>query len=167
MGTGLFADSEATCARLALMVTTRQARADDAGAVTRVVHAAYVHYVARIGQQPAPMGADYVALIEAGSVWVAELAGQIVGVLVLQAYPDHLLIENVAVWPDAQGGGIGTCLLDLAEREAVAAGLGEIRLYTNEAMTENVAYYPRRGFVETRRATEHGFSRVFFRKPVP
>jgi N-acetylglutamate synthase-like GNAT family acetyltransferase len=149
------------------MVTTRKARRDDAGAVTGVVHAAYVHYVARIGQQPAPMGADYVALIEAGSVWVAELAGQIVGVLVLHAYPDHLLIENVAVSPDAQGGGIGTCLLDVADREAVAEGLGEIRLYTNEAMTENLAYYPRRGFVETHRATEHGFSRVFFRKPVP
>jgi N-acetylglutamate synthase-like GNAT family acetyltransferase len=149
------------------MATTRQARRDDAGAVTGVVHAAYDHYVARIGQQPAPMGADYVALIEAGSVWVAEVAGQIVGVLVLQAYPDHLLIENVAVSPDAQGGGIGTCLIELAEREAVAAGLGEIRLYTNEAMTENLAYYPRRGFVETHRATEHGFSRVFFRKPVP
>jgi ribosomal protein S18 acetylase RimI-like enzyme len=163
----LSADSEATCARLACMVTTRKAGPDDAGAVTGVVHAAYVHYVARIGQRPAPMGADYVALIEAGSVWVAELAGQVVGVLVLQAYPDHLLIENVAVSPNAQGGGIGTCLLDLAEREAGAAGLGEIRLYTNQAMTQNLAYYPRRGFVETHRATEHGFSRVFFRKPVP
>jgi N-acetylglutamate synthase-like GNAT family acetyltransferase len=149
------------------MVTTRKARREDAGAVTGVVHAAYVHYIARIGQRPAPMGADYVALIETGSVWVAELAGRIVGVLVLHACPDHLLIDNVAVTPDAQGGGIGTCLLDVADREAVAAGLGEIRLYTNEAMTENLAYYPRRGFVETHRATEHGFSRVFFRKSVP
>jgi N-acetylglutamate synthase-like GNAT family acetyltransferase len=149
------------------MVTTRKARRDDAGAVTGVVRAAYVHYVARIGQQPAPMGADYTALIEAGTVWVAERAGEIVGVLVLQAHPDHLLVENVAVSPAAQGAGIGTRLLDVAKREAVAAGFGEIRLYTNEAMTENLAYYPRRGFVETHRATEHGFSRVFFSKSVP
>lgn len=167
MGTALSGDSDATCARLARMVTTRKARPDDAGAVTGVVHAAYVHYVARIGQQPAPMSADYASLIDAGTVWVAERAGEIVGVLVLQSEPDHVLVENVAVSPDAQGAGIGTRLLGLAHREAVAAGLGEIRLYTNEAMTENLAYYPRRGFVETHRATEHGFSRVFFRKSVP
>jgi N-acetylglutamate synthase-like GNAT family acetyltransferase len=149
------------------MVTTRQARRADAGAVTGVVRAAYVHYVSRIGRIPAPMSADYAALIEAGSVWVAERAGEIVGVLVLSAQADHLLIENIAVSPGAQGAGIGTGLLDLAERHAVALGLGEIRLYTNEAMTENLAYYPRRGFVETHRATEHGFRRVFFGKSVP
>jgi hypothetical protein len=45
--------------------------------------------------------------------------------------------------------------------------LPEIRLYTNEAMTENLAYYPRRGYTETHRAAEDGFNRVFFRKPVP
>ncbi len=148
------------------MVSTRRAVPEDAGAVTDVVRAAYVHYVARLGQQPAPMRADYAALIAAGSVRVAELAGEIVGVLVLQASPDHLLIENVAVSPDAQRAGVGKRLLDVAEREAVTAGFGEIRLYTNEAMTENLAYYARRGFVETHRATEHGFSRVFFRKSV-
>jgi N-acetylglutamate synthase-like GNAT family acetyltransferase len=149
------------------VVTTRKARRGEAGAVTGVVRAAYIHYVARIGREPVPMSADYAALIEADSVWVAELAGEIIGVLVLGARPDHVLIENVAVSPAAQGTGVGKCLLDLAEREAVAAGVGEIRLYTNEAMTENLAYYPRRGFVETHRSIEHGFRRVFFRKSVP
>jgi hypothetical protein len=40
------------------------------------------------------------------------------------------------------------------------------RLYTNAAMTENLAYYPRRGYIETHRAAQDGFHRVFFRKPV-
>jgi hypothetical protein len=43
-------------------------------------------------------------------------------------------------------------------------GLPEIRLYTNEAMTENLGYYPRRGYRETHRATQNGYRRVFFSK---
>lgn len=42
----------------------------------------------------------------------------------------------------------------------------EIRLYTNEAMTENLSYYPRHGYTETHRGEQDGFRRVFFRKQV-
>jgi len=33
-------------------------------------------------------------------------------------------------------------------------------------MTENLAYYLRRGRAETHRAEQDGFHRVFFRKPI-
>jgi GNAT superfamily N-acetyltransferase len=39
-----------------------------------------------------------------------------------------------------QGRGIGARLLDLAEDHARSLHLGEVRLYTNEAMTENLSY---------------------------
>ena len=65
-----------------------------------------------------------------------------------------------------QGQGLGNRLLALAEDEARRLGLPEVRLYTNVTMTENLAYYPRRGYVETHRAQQYGFHRVFFRKPV-
>lgn len=39
-----------------------------------------------------------------------------------------------------------------------------IRLCTNEAMTENLAYYLRMGYPETHRAVENGYHRVFFTK---
>ena len=55
----------------------------------------------------------------------------------------------------------------LAEEEARRRGLREVRLYTNEAMTENLAYYPRLGYTETRRALHDGFRRVFFSKTLP
>jgi hypothetical protein len=45
-------------------------------------------------------------------------------------------------------------------------GLGEIRPYTNEAMTENLSYRRRRGYAETHRAGQHGFRRVYLRNPV-
>jgi hypothetical protein len=53
-----------------------------------------------------------------------------------------------------------------AEDRARHHGLGEMRLYTNEAMTENLAYYGSRGYAETHRAEQDGYRRVFFRKPI-
>ena len=80
---------------------------------------------------------------------------------------DHLLLENIAADPaDSGRRGSGARLLALAEEQAVAAGIGEIRLYTHVTMTENQAYYPRHGYVETHRGNDEGFDRVFFRKRV-
>jgi hypothetical protein len=54
----------------------------------------------------------------------------------------------------------------LAEDRARSLHLGEIRLYTNQAMTENLSYYPRYGYTETHRAEQDGFHRVYFHKPL-
>ncbi len=45
-------------------------------------------------------------------------------------------------------------------------GFKAIRLYTNEAMTENIRLYERLGFAETHRAQEKGFRRVYMTKPL-
>lgn len=110
------------------------------------------------------MTADYDGAVGRGEVWVAVDDDEIVGLLVLVPQPDHLLLENIAVRPQAQGRGVGARLLGLAEHEAARLGLAEIRLYTNAAMTENLDYYPRHGYVQTHRAEQHGFQRVFFSK---
>jgi GNAT superfamily N-acetyltransferase len=70
------------------------------------------------------------------------------------------------VAPDAQGHGYGRLLLERAERDAAEGGLAEVRLYTNEAMTENLTFYPRHEYRETGRAVEDGFRRVYFSKAV-
>jgi len=145
-------------------LSVRPARAADARVMREVAVAAYQPYVDRIGREPAPMTADYGRIATSGHAWVAERGDRIVGVLVVEPAEDHLLLENVAVAPPAQGLGVGGRLLRVAEEQAVARGLGEVRLYTNEAMTENLAYYPRRGYRETHRATQDGFRRVFFTK---
>jgi N-acetylglutamate synthase-like GNAT family acetyltransferase len=132
----------------------------------RLARAAYRHYIPRIGREPAPMAADYVSAVARGHSWVAEDNGRLVGLLVLEPERDHLLLEIVAVAPDCQGRGVGSVLLALAEEQAVALHLPEVRLYTHEAMAENLRYYPRRGYAETHRETRDGFSRVFFAKAV-
>lgn len=126
--------------------------------------AAYLPYVPRIGRPPAPLSADYAAIVARGEASVAVRAGQIIGMIVLVAEADYLLLENVAVLPAEQGRGVGTRLLEFAEARARELGLPAIRLYTNEAMTENLAYYRRRGYAETHRATERGLRRVYFIK---
>jgi GNAT superfamily N-acetyltransferase len=138
----------------------------DRDGVRSCVRAAYAHYVPRIGQEPAPLLADYDALIAAGQVRVVGPPGDIRAVLVSEARAEHVFIENVAVRPDQQGAGLGTLLLGVAEGDARRLGLPELRLYTHELMTENLAYYARRGFVEVERRVEAGYARVFMRKVV-
>lgn len=130
------------------------------------VRAAYEMYVARMDREPAPMMADYESLVRQGVVRVLEDAAEIVGVLVSFARSDHYFVENIAVKPDRHGHGFGKQLLQVAETEARRAGLHELRLYTNEAMTENVAMYPHLGWEETGRRLEDGFRRIYFRKAI-
>ena len=147
-------------------VTVRPAEPGDVEALRTIAAKAYQHYVSRIGHAPAPMTADYPQAVRCRQAWVAVEGGEVIGFAILIAQPGHLLLDNIAVRPDAQGRGIGTRLLDLAEDHARSLHLGEVRLYTNEAMTENLTYYPRHGYVETHRAEQDGFCRVYFRKPL-
>lgn len=142
----------------------RRASSSDHDAVKECVAAAYEHYVPRIGMKPVPMLADYRALIARGVVYIAPSASGICGVVVCFPVGDHLFLENVAVAPENQGMGIGRALMQFVEHQARAGHYREVRLYTHERMTENIAYYQKLGYIETERRAEDGYQRVFFRK---
>lgn len=144
----------------------RRATRDDVDGIRRLVVDAFEKYVDRIGMAPAPMTADYAELLDSSRVWVVEQGRDVIGVLVTQAQSDHLLLDVIAVAPTAQGGGHGRALLERADQDARDQGLTEVRLCTNEAMTENIEFYPRRGFHETGRGVQDGYHRVFFAKAV-
>ena len=144
----------------------RRATTADAAAFTRVTQQAYEKYLTRMPFRPPPMDADYGKLLLTRHGWIAEDADQAAAVLLADLRDDHVLIENVAVLPSAQGSGLGVRLLATAEDFAVASGLTEVRLYTNEVMTENLAFYASRGYRETGRSEESAFRRVFFTKTV-
>lgn len=145
----------------------RLATSSDRSAVEALVEAAYGHYVARIGRKPGPMLDDYGALIGQGRAHVLEAGGSLVGLLVLIPEEETMLLDNIAIAPDAQGRGHGRRLLEFAEAEARAAGYGAIRLYTHEKMVENIALYGRIGYAETHRGEEKGLRRVYMVKPLP
>jgi ribosomal protein S18 acetylase RimI-like enzyme len=156
------------------LVSVRPAVAADVPELESIAMAAYLPYVPRMGFLPPPARADYAGAVARGEVWLASVResgvdqaaapARAVGLIVLIAKAGYLLLENVAVLPSMHGFGIGTALLAFAEAQARELGLGEVRLYTNVAMTENQALYQRRGYVETRRDVAAGLGRVYFTK---
>jgi ribosomal protein S18 acetylase RimI-like enzyme len=145
-------------------MVVHRAEPAEAPVLREIVDRTYAVYVERIGRRPAPMDDDYDAKIRRGEVFVADDGVVVAGLIVLVEQPDHLLVENVAVDPAHQRAGIGRTLLAYAETHALACGLRELRLYTNEAMTENLAFYPRLGYRETGRRVGDGFRRVYYSK---
>jgi ribosomal protein S18 acetylase RimI-like enzyme len=140
----------------------RLARPEDRAAVERLVHDAYEPWIKVIGMRPAPMSADYGALIGAGRVHVTD---DLEGLIVLVPQDDgELFVDNVAVRPESQGKGIGRELLAYAEEEARRLGLLALCLFTNVKMTSNIALYTSLGYVETGRIGSEGRSAVVMRK---
>jgi len=145
----------------------RPARLDDLAVIKNCARDAYVLYVERIGREPAPMVADFKSQIEQDIVYVsADEQNNIQGFIVFYAKNDHVQLENVAVFGQYQGKGIGKKLIAYCEEFARQNGYSNVQLYTNEKMTENLDVYPRLGYKETGRWTEDGFNRVFFKKEI-
>jgi diamine N-acetyltransferase len=147
-------------------MTIRPATQDDVAQIDGIVNAAYAKYLDRMDKPPAPMLADYGTLIARGGVYALASPQEILGALVMEARDHSLLVENVAVDPAFHGQGLGRRLMAFAEQYAREHGLRELRLYTNEVMIENLAFYRRLGFEEVERCLDDGYRRVFLRKPL-
>ncbi|MFA5393967.1 MAG: GNAT family N-acetyltransferase [Candidatus Ratteibacteria bacterium] len=146
-------------------IIIRSSVPDDAPTMRRCAEAAYQQYVERIGKSPAPMHADYASLADGKGTFVAEADGKVVvGLVVLVTNINEIWLDNVAVFPEYQGKGIGGRLIQFAEHEACRRGYSWFDLYTNEAMVENIEIYTHLGYVEISRRTEHGYRRVYMRK---
>jgi GNAT superfamily N-acetyltransferase len=142
----------------------RRAGGADAGEVSRLVDAAYRHYVPLLGRTPMPMLTDFAAAIRDREVWLLEDDRGIAAVLELLDRGDELWIEDVAVEPSRQGLGLGRWLLGFAEREAGRLGRTRIGLLTNERYAKNIAMYERYGYRETHREPYLGSDLVHFAK---
>lgn len=153
-------------------VSIERATVHDADRIKSLVVSAYSKYIERMGKEPAPMTDDYRAIIRTQSHDVFVLRsnqdGRVLGSILLSDRQEDnaIKVNNVVVDPTAQGSGYGRQLLHFAEETARAKGREAITLFTNEKMYENIALYPRLGFVETGRRTEDGYHRVYFRKPL-
>ncbi|MEU1520390.1 GNAT family N-acetyltransferase [Streptomyces sp. NPDC005811] len=140
----------------------RPATAADVTAVQRVTDAAYTPYIERIGAVPLPMRADHAAEVAAGKVFVT--GDPVVGLVVVEAFPDHLFLDSIAVHPDAHGRGVGRRLLHFVDAHARRLGLPEVRLYTNVLMWENQKIYPKHGYELVGRRADGGYDRLHYRK---
>jgi ribosomal protein S18 acetylase RimI-like enzyme len=143
----------------------RLATAADLPAIKAVIGAAYAKYLSRMDKPPGPMLRDYGPSVQDGTTWVT--GSPVTAVLTLYPGDDHLLIENIAVHPSAQGGGLGRALMSFAEQEAARRGLPRMTLYTHEVMTENQASYARLGYAEVERRVQDGYRRIYMEKRLP
>ena len=147
--------------------TLRKAEKADQAAIEKIAQEAYALYVPRMDKKPFPMLDDYAAHIEAGAAFVLEDGDGIRGyIILLPAGDGALLLDNVAIDPSAQKCGYGRKLLDFAEAVARERGLDRIILYTNEAMRENLVWYPKMGYAVTGHVAEKGYKRIYFEKKV-
>jgi len=110
------------------------------------------------------MNADLASQIAQGLVHVALCERRFAGYVVFYNEGDHVHLESVAVLPEQSGKGVGRALIAHVESVARSQGSRAVELYTNEAMVENLAMYPKLGYVEVQRKRHAGFNRVFFRK---
>ena len=142
----------------------RTAKPADAATVQRIVAEAYQPLAMRMEKTPAPMFDNYPARIAEGVVDVFERDGAVVGMIILVDRPGALMLENVAVAPEAHGQGVGRQLIGHAEAVAKIRGFDRVMLYTHVTMVENQAMYVLLGFDEVARGMDEGYDRVQFEK---
>ncbi|MEM6761335.1 MAG: GNAT family N-acetyltransferase [Pseudomonadota bacterium] len=129
-----------------------------------IAEAAFAPFVPLVGRRPAPMDEDLSRAIADDRALVAMLDGSLAGYLTFKLSPPEAELTTVAVTPQCQGRGIGKALVADVEARARAAGARWIHLYTNAAMAENIALYPKLGYRNVGERTEEGFRRVYFSK---
>ena len=111
------------------------------------------------------MVADFAQHLEDGELYIIA-ADEPIGYSVHRMTNGELFIDNIAIAPAFQGGGIGRTVFALLEEQARRADVPQLRLYTNEKMLEALAFYEHLGFTITERRIEDGFHRVYLVKAV-
>lgn len=142
----------------------RRAGPEDAATVRDLTRKAYAKWCEVIGREPMPMRADYDHAVRHHLIDLAFVDGRLVGLIEMILRDEDLLIENVCVDPDEQGGGHGRRLVAHAEAETRRQGHGVIRLYTNKAFAANLRFYAGLGFEVEREEPFMGGTTVYFRK---
>jgi len=141
----------------------RRAELCDAQIIEQIAERAYQPYVSLLDKKPAPMIADFRKHI--GEDWVIVFERDaVLGYAVLLVDDTSILLDNIAVDVDAQQQGVGKALIKRIEHHVLELGHTNYDLYTNVLMTENIRWYQKLGFVETKRVEEKGFKRVYMRK---
>lgn len=122
----------------------------DVPAITRIIADAYAPYLKSLPGLPDVAGGLDEELQRRKSL-LAEQDGRILGVIIYDLGTDGATVFNMAVAPDAQGGGLGARLLSKVEEAAAAAGLGVVTLRTHRMMARTLRFYERLGWAPVAR----------------
>ena len=125
----------------------RRCRADERADILRIVNAAAEAYRGVIPadrwREPYMPGDELDAEVGAGVVfWGYEAAGELVGVMGIQAVDDVDLIRHAYVLPESQGGGVGSALIEHLR----PLSRGRMLVGTWAAAEWAIRFYERHGF---------------------
>ncbi|QHW33427.1 GNAT family N-acetyltransferase [Paenibacillus rhizovicinus] len=128
----------------------RSAEADEIPIVHRIMRQAFEQFRDRIIP---PSGAllEEIADIEAkfkrgGGALLAWLGGEAVGSVQIDFAADYMYIGRLSVVDSARGLGLGTALMEAAERIAVGRGYVETRIGVRLSVPKNVPFYLGMGY---------------------
>jgi N-acetylglutamate synthase-like GNAT family acetyltransferase len=79
-------------------------------------------------------------------VWLAEDAGTLRGVLILELRESDLLLWSIAVSPSEQRAGVARAMLAATEQRARQLDRTVVRLYTGTLLKHLIAWYGRHGY---------------------
>jgi ribosomal protein S18 acetylase RimI-like enzyme len=101
----------------------------------------------------------------AGLLLLAYLRGKPVGCGALKLHESGVgEIKRLWVAPRVRGRGVGGRILSALERSAKARGAGVVHLDTNKALTEAIALYRSRGYVEVAPFNDEVYAHHWFEK---
>jgi ribosomal protein S18 acetylase RimI-like enzyme len=133
-------------AQVSPVLDLRRARPSDVADIRELIMAAYAKWVPVIGRAPKPMTVDYAEVIRQHRFDLLHVGDSLAGLIETCLAIDHLLIVNVAVAPQWQRRGFGARLMAHAEQMAMASGLREVRLYTDQLLVDNIRFYRNLGY---------------------
>ena len=100
----------------------------------------------RIADDPGPSAENLAPHLDQGTIWVAELGGEIVGYAVASVVDAEGHLDQVSVAPGAAGLGIGRELIETVHAWASGAGFPTVTLTTFVDVPWNGPYYERLGY---------------------
>jgi GNAT superfamily N-acetyltransferase len=100
--------------------------------------------VADDGAHETELLAEYIA---GGRTWVAEACGRVCGYALADTYDGTAHLEQVTIYPDCAGRGIGSILVDAVAEWGRSRGSAALTLLTFTDVPWNAPYYQRLGFV--------------------
>lgn len=147
------ASSTITATAMTGDVRIRTAVPADAGAISSLLHEAFVEfeplYTPGGFAATTPAAAEIARRFAEGPAWVAEMDGRIVGTVAAVVKEDRVYLRSMAVLPSTRGVGAGRLLLQTVEEFAIAREASRMYLSTTPFLTAAIRLYESAGFVRT------------------
>jgi len=130
-------------------VQVRVAEIPDAEAIRRVINAAFRNAESFLIDRDRVDSETVHSLLKKGKFLVAEENDTLEGCVYVELRSERAYLGLLSVDPQRQKSGLGSLLMNEAERYCAGAGCKFMDLRIVNLRTENHAFYTRRGYVET------------------